>query len=98
MRRILQYGVCASNAARCDTRSKKMAASQVAFNVAKNKPEGCFGHTECLPKPLLYLSLLLESCNNFISRGLRCNFENGTDKVAVVFVSSPLIKCCVASS
>ena len=32
-----------------------MAALQIAFNgpfnTAKNKPEGCLGHPECLPKP-----------------------------------------------
>ena len=90
---------------------------KIALNAAKNKPEGCLGHTECLPKPgrtgadrtLLEFSeenrrvvrkqtcnnstrlackrwsifcrlsfrLLLESCNNFISRSLSCNFENG---------------------
>ena len=37
----------------------------------------------------LYFRLLLESCNNFISRSLRCNFENGADNGVIVFVSSP---------
>ena len=46
-------------------------------------------------KYVLQLSfrLLLESCINIISRNLRCNFENS----AIVFVSSPLTNCCVAS-
>ena len=34
---------------------KKRAALQIAFNgpfnAAKNKPEGCLGHPECLSKP-----------------------------------------------
>ena len=50
-RRILQYGVCALNATRSDTRSKNIAALQIALNAEKNEPEGCLGHTECLPKP-----------------------------------------------
>ena len=41
----------------------------------------------------LYFRLLLESCNNFISSSLRCNFKNG----AIVFVLSPLVKCCLVS-
>ena len=41
----------------------------------------------------LSFRLLLNSCNNFISRSLHCNFENG----AIVFVSSLLTNCHVAS-
>ena len=37
----------------------------------------------------LYFRLLLESCNYFISRSLRCNFGNGADNGAIVFASSP---------
>ena len=52
--RILQIGVCALNATRSYTRSKNMAALQMAingpFNAANNKLEGCLENPECLPK------------------------------------------------
>ena len=55
---ILLYGVCALNVTRGDIRSKNTTALQVALNVPRNKPEGCLGHTECLPKPGITVCIL----------------------------------------
>ena len=61
MRGILLYGVCALNVTRRDIRSKKTAVLQTALNAARNKPEGCLEHTECLPEPGITVRILLNN-------------------------------------
>ena len=31
---------------------------KIALNAAKNKPEGCLGHAECLPEPGITVRIL----------------------------------------
>ena len=58
-RRILGFTAgWALNVTRSDIRGKNTAALQIALNAAGNKPEGCLGHTECLPEPGITVRIL----------------------------------------